>query len=580
MPDTPKPLPEDDLPDPVEAELVAFLDGELDPSAAHEVQTKLAADAALRAEAAALKKSFDLLDYLPKPEPSPEFATRTLDRLPAVKSGTAPAPTPSSHSGTRPGSQSTSAPIPLSTGTLPVASSGRGWAWAVGLVAAIVLAVTGGYFGMAAARSYFRPHDKERVQPIGPDEEAPPERVIRNLPLYVAADDLEFVAHLADDSALFDDEALMPGSELRIPWVADLPMLTRAFQSMPAERRNQIVKLDQQLHAIEAKERDRLFRALEAYCAWLDRLPEAERRGVLAQATPGLRLKVIRDIRDNQAQEAIPEFIRNIPDVKTRGEKIKQWEAEEADRRRAWAFAREHWDSVRGTRNPWPFDNADLKRQVIDHAKAVYRFEDRKTTRLQPPDFLRLTEAYREGVNDNVWLWFGWVLYDLAPRYEKGDGVPRYEMFPEPADGKHITEFGLLPAELQKHYMNKPKKLFDRSVGKWPDFPLAVHDDIKRDKLAFVASSLGPARVEDFADPARGFLSRELIPTLTFTERLSLDGTEGRWPEYARLLIRAARAHDFSIPGVMLPGKPSEWDRTYGSVPGRGIIRPKGGPLP
>jgi len=49
MPDTPKPLPEDDLPDPVEAELVAFLDGELDPSAAHEVQTKLAADAALRA---------------------------------------------------------------------------------------------------------------------------------------------------------------------------------------------------------------------------------------------------------------------------------------------------------------------------------------------------------------------------------------------------------------------------------------------------------------------------------------------------------------------------------------------------
>ena len=83
------PPPPDDLPDPVEVELVAFLDGELEPSQAHDVEAKLAADAGLRARAAALKKTFDLLDFLPQPEPSPEFATRTLDRLPAAKSGTA-----------------------------------------------------------------------------------------------------------------------------------------------------------------------------------------------------------------------------------------------------------------------------------------------------------------------------------------------------------------------------------------------------------------------------------------------------------------------------------------------------------
>ena len=37
------------------------------------------------------QKTFDLLDYLPKPDPSPNFTTKTLDKLPALKSGQTPA---------------------------------------------------------------------------------------------------------------------------------------------------------------------------------------------------------------------------------------------------------------------------------------------------------------------------------------------------------------------------------------------------------------------------------------------------------------------------------------------------------
>ncbi|MBN9121266.1 MAG: hypothetical protein J0I06_19295 [Planctomycetes bacterium] len=77
--------PDGPAPDAFEAELVAYLDGELDPAAARRVEARLAKDPAARARAAELKRSFDLLDYLPRPEPSPTFTTRTLDKLPAVK---------------------------------------------------------------------------------------------------------------------------------------------------------------------------------------------------------------------------------------------------------------------------------------------------------------------------------------------------------------------------------------------------------------------------------------------------------------------------------------------------------------
>ena len=73
-----EPLPNDDVApptDPFEAELVAYLDGELDPAAARRIETKLASDPQARAKATALKKTFDLLDYLPKPEPSATFTT-------------------------------------------------------------------------------------------------------------------------------------------------------------------------------------------------------------------------------------------------------------------------------------------------------------------------------------------------------------------------------------------------------------------------------------------------------------------------------------------------------------------------
>src|SRR5207248_2727321 len=84
------PLSEND-----KAELVAYLDGELDEHATQAVEAKLATDADARAELDTLKQTWGMLDYLPKASPSPNFTNRTMERL-SLEKVTATMPTTSS----------------------------------------------------------------------------------------------------------------------------------------------------------------------------------------------------------------------------------------------------------------------------------------------------------------------------------------------------------------------------------------------------------------------------------------------------------------------------------------------------
>ena len=68
--------------------LVAYLDGELDERTARALEAKLSRDPQARSEAEALKRTFNLLDYLPRGEASSQFASRTLDRLATVQPAT------------------------------------------------------------------------------------------------------------------------------------------------------------------------------------------------------------------------------------------------------------------------------------------------------------------------------------------------------------------------------------------------------------------------------------------------------------------------------------------------------------
>jgi anti-sigma factor RsiW len=118
------------------ANLVAYLDGELDEESAHVLEARLNREPELRAVAEDLRKTWELLDYLPRPEPSPSFTHRTLERV-AVKS----------------------------TGKWPARPPGR-WTWLgpLGWVAAVLLALGGGVF--AAHHLWTPPAPTTSQQPV------------------------------------------------------------------------------------------------------------------------------------------------------------------------------------------------------------------------------------------------------------------------------------------------------------------------------------------------------------------------------------------------------------------------------
>src|SRR4051812_19964027 len=82
------------LSDDDRAELVAYLDGEVTGQAARAIEAKLSLDPRWRAEAESLKRTWDLLDFLPKPETKADFTERTMSKLAPIRptSGAAGAP--------------------------------------------------------------------------------------------------------------------------------------------------------------------------------------------------------------------------------------------------------------------------------------------------------------------------------------------------------------------------------------------------------------------------------------------------------------------------------------------------------
>jgi anti-sigma factor RsiW len=164
------------LNDEERADLVAYLDGELDEEAARALEARLANDPQARAEADTLRRTWELLDYLPRAEASTSFTHRTLEKL-AV--------------------QTLSRCVPRPGRRLPW------WLLAAGWAAALLLAAGG---GLTAAnllwpRPAATPDDSAEVEA----QLARHRRVIENRRLYEHVDDLDFLQAL-DRPDLFGDE--------------------------------------------------------------------------------------------------------------------------------------------------------------------------------------------------------------------------------------------------------------------------------------------------------------------------------------------------------------------------------------
>ncbi len=162
-----------DLNEEERANLVAYLDGELDEETARDIETRLGLDPAMRAEADALQQTWGMLDYLPRPQPPTDFTQRTMERLALAR--------------------------PASTGIMALRPAARRWLGGLAWAAVILLALGGGF---GASRLLWPPTREPNLE----ENLVRHLRVVENLHLYERVDDLEFLRSL-DHPDLFGDES-------------------------------------------------------------------------------------------------------------------------------------------------------------------------------------------------------------------------------------------------------------------------------------------------------------------------------------------------------------------------------------
>jgi len=158
------------LSDAERADLIAYLDGELHGEAARKLEARLTRDKVLRAEADALKQTWDLLDTLPRPEPTTHFTHRTMERLAPIKAAPSGGPA--------------------------FWNTWRYWLLGAGWAAALVLAFLAGSGIVSLYSNAREPGDKELVREL---------RLIENKKLYEVGEKIDFLRQL-DQPDLFGDD--------------------------------------------------------------------------------------------------------------------------------------------------------------------------------------------------------------------------------------------------------------------------------------------------------------------------------------------------------------------------------------
>jgi anti-sigma factor RsiW len=157
-------------------ELTAYLDGEAEPEVRSRVEARLNRDPDWRAEADSLKKAWDMLDHLPRTEPSASFTNQTMTRLSALR------------------------PAASTTLSLPIQQRRMPWAM-------IALAIGGLMLGWIITTGLLKKRDRtlDANDPMLVQDL----RLIDGLPLYAAVESLEFLQSL-DHPERFGADALGP----------------------------------------------------------------------------------------------------------------------------------------------------------------------------------------------------------------------------------------------------------------------------------------------------------------------------------------------------------------------------------
>jgi hypothetical protein len=318
----------------------------------------------------------------------------------------------------------------------------------------------------------------------------------------------------------------------------------KAFLALPPQRQEQLRRLDRELHEQDSATQKHLLQVLDRYASWLERLPESQRRQIESTTDRAERLKLIRQLREQEWLERLPYKVREellaLPEEK-RPEAIARVREEERQRQLAWQRTL-RLRAAAASRPGKPAALADFPPEVIAFVEDVLK------PMLSPAELKRLDDA------DGQWPLLPLTILELSDKHP---------VLPPPVGMATVTAMKDLPPRdkpLLKNHDLKAKQ------GRWPDFALAVHE-IARKEGVTLSRPLGACRPTEFKDEVQVFLRDVLPQAVTPAELKRLRELEGKWPEYPRYLHELARKHGLSIPGLTLPGPKEIWENARSALP-------------
>ena len=316
------------------------------------------------------------------------------------------------------------------------------------------------------------------------------------------------------------------------------------FRTLAPEIQTKIRELDRQLNDQDPQTEARLMSVLGEYASWLTRLPDEERQRVLAAASNGERIRVIREIKERQWFQQLPAIYRNQYQAASDAEKtrlLERWKQEEQKRREERTETR-RWEILAQER---PMLNMRDPRFQTELTNFV---TNRLVPLLSPEERRGLQEdTSKRSPMDGVMGWMRAVA-ELSEKH------------PVLAIEAKYTRRAELPEEYERALKSMPTDLVARLPdGRWPDYPLAV-TKLFRNRSIPVVKQLGPAAAAEISPAVAQFLKNQLWPELSERERQRLTGAEKRWPDYPETLLSLSRDHKLAVPDIGLPGEPRMWE--------------------
>jgi hypothetical protein len=314
-----------------------------------------------------------------------------------------------------------------------------------------------------------------------------------------------------------------------------------AFRALPPERQEALRKMQADLQADKsATHAQHIEAVLDRYSAWLDRLPEADRRNVLAAEDRPTRMKRIHELR-------VKEWLARLP--KATAERFQKASAKERER---------IWQDYFDERAEWQIATR-FSEDRPDRLGSLLSLSPQMPTRPEmmsedARDFLEkklrplLSAEEEKALHDAEGKW---------PRYP--------HLFVELADAHPLsllgpigpTKISDLPTKVREHLEGKgpiaiqARKNLLAVEGKWPAFGSVLHEwHLRRDDLtdAGLAKKTIPSRPEDFAGTINRFIDDKLVPALDKDEAAQLGAALGKWPKYPEKVLELAQKHNLAIP--------------------------------